>query len=345
MRSSSTHIAEICLAMLAVLGACSADLGKLRPPPHKDAASSTDLSPAPEDVAGQDRNGAAPRDVSGDTGAQAMRPEVQGEGGFDGGPTLVDAVGIDGSADTGDSTDSSDRADAGGSGGSRAESGTEVAEVGAGMDVVQDVPEAIGSVVDGSATADGDGVVDVSGSGRPEAADTRASTDETGGDVAADSPVVVDAGGDTFAVDARGKMICPTTINGSIDSSDATQLGRLARYAPVSACGTRKSFPGSAEATNLHFYDAYHFINPTGAPVCFNFTLTYPGYEQLYVAVYSVADPTNITTSYLGDVGGVLTSPQTMGITVDAYETIDVVVYAISTSTAAGSYTLSCTTQ
>jgi hypothetical protein len=213
------------------------------------------------------------------------------------------------------------------------------------MDVGEDGPETIGRVMDGGATADGDGVVDVHGSGRPEAADTRASTVETGGDAASDGRVAVDTGGDAFALDARGTMICPTTINGSIDSNDATQIGRLARIAPVSVCGTRKSFPGSAETTNLHFYDAYHFINPTGAPVCFNFTLTYPGSQELYAAVYSVSDPTNIATSYLGDVGGVLTSPQTMGITVDAYETVDVMVYAISTSTAAGSYTLGCTTQ
>ncbi len=55
--------------------------------------------------------------------------------------------------------------------------------------------------------------------------------------------------------------------------------------------------------------------------------------------------PTNIATGYLGDVGGALTSPQTMGITMDAGGAIDVVVYAIAMGTAAaGSYTLSCST-
>jgi hypothetical protein len=213
------------------------------------------------------------------------------------------------------------------------------------MDVGEDGPETIGRDMDGGTAEDSDGVVDVHGSDSPEAADTRASTEETGGDAPADGRVAVDTGVDAFTVDARGMMICPTTINGSIDSTDATQIGRLARYAPTSVCGTRKSFPGTAETTNLHFYDVYHFINPTGAPVCFNFTLTYPGYEQLYAAVYSVSDPTNIATSYLGDFGGALTSPQTMGITVDANATVDVTVYAISTSTAAGAYTLSCSTQ
>ncbi len=46
---------------------------------------------------------------------------------------------------------------------------------------------------------------------------------------------------------------------------------------------------------------------------------------------------------YLGDVGDALTSPQTIGVTVLAQGTIDVVVYAIAQGTApAGSYKLSC---
>jgi len=141
-------------------------------------------------------------------------------------------------------------------------------------------------------------------------------------------------------------MTCPTTINGSLDPSDATQVGRHSRHAPASVCGTPKGYPGNlADPTNLHLYDAYHFINPTGSPVCFNFTLTYPGSAQLYAVAYSPFDPTDITTGYLGDVGGVLASPQTMGITVGAGETIDVVVFAVALGTAAaGSYTLACST-
>jgi hypothetical protein len=55
--------------------------------------------------------------------------------------------------------------------------------------------------------------------------------------------------------------------------------------------------------------------------------------------------PTSIELEYRGDVGDVLTSPQAMGITVPAGDTIDVVVYAIDVAPAGvGSYTLSCST-
>jgi hypothetical protein len=204
--------------------------------------------------------------------------------------------------------------------------------------------ETTGNVTDSSTTDDG--AVDVPGSG-PEAAESGAGTDNAYGTDAANGDVAGDAGDDAFSVDARGKKICPTTISGSLDPSDATQVGRHSRYAPASACGTTKDFPGNgADPTNSHLYDAYHFINVDGAPVCFTFTLTYPGSQQLYAAAYSAFEPTNIARGYLGDVGGVLTSPQTMGITVGGGATIEVVVYAIALGTAtAGSYTLSCSTE
>jgi hypothetical protein len=332
--------------MLAVLGACSVDLGKLRSPLHKDAASSTDLYPSHEDVASPNRDAAASLDDGGEVGASLTWPDAQREGGFDSDPIVADGAGIDRSAGTGDSAEASDDNDAGASSGWRAESGPELAADRAGVDVGGDGPEPISSSMDTGTAFDSDGAVDVPRSGGPEAADSGAGADNAyDGDAAADGQVAIVTGVDAISADARGKKTCPTTLTGSIDLSDATQLGRLSRIAPVSACGTMKILPGSAETTYLHFYDAYHFINPTGAPICFDFTLTYPGSQQLYGAVYSVYDPTNIATGYLGDVGGVLTSPQTMGITVDAGESIDVVVYAISASTAAGSYTLSCGTE
>jgi hypothetical protein len=65
-----------------------------------------------------------------------------------------------------------------------------------------------------------------------------------------------------------------------------------------------------------------------------------------YLAAYSTFYPANLATGYLGDVGDQLTSPQTMGITVPAGGTIDVVVYAVDVAPAGvGSYTMSCATQ
>ena len=389
MRQPSTNIAGTCLAALAVLGACSVDLGKLQPPLHKDAAGSTDLALTPGDAAGPKQEAAAPLDDLGETGDQTGGADAPGGGGLDGGPTVaVDALvptdglgsddaggavggagggaGTDGSGGTGggagSNADSGESSDAGGSGGLRPDGGAEVAADSVGgddtavdgaVDATNDAdysgPETTGSATDSGATDgyDGGGAAEVLGGGGPEIADGRAGTDETGGTDVADSRGAGDAGNDAPPVDLRGKVTCPTTINGSLDESDATQIGRHSRYAPASTCGTIKSFPGNgADTTYLHLYDAYHFINPTGTASCFNFTLTYSGTQPLYAAVYSAFDPTNIVTGYLGDVGGALFSPQTMGIIVGAGATIDVVVYATAMGTsAAGSYTLSCSTE
>jgi len=70
-------------------------------------------------------------------------------------------------------------------------------------------------------------------------------------------------------------VTCPTVIEGSLDSTDATQTGRHSRVVPVSACGATKTFPGNAaDPTNPHLFDVYRFANPSSAAVCFSLTLT-----------------------------------------------------------------------
>jgi hypothetical protein len=181
-------------------------------------------------------------------------------------------------------------------------------------------------------------------------------------------------------------ITCPTAIDGSLDVADRSQTGRHSRIDPSAACGMPKGSPGTAaDPSNPHLFDVYRFLNPTAAPVCFDFTLTYGAIGVIdggldagpdaavpedesdldasaadaavngpvvnagplkYLTAYSTFFPTDITLQYLGDVGAVLTSPQVMGITVPAGGTIDVVVYAIDIGAAGvGSYTLSCSTQ
>ena len=146
---------------------------------------------------------------------------------------------------------------------------------------------------------------------------------------------------------------CPGTINGALATTDSVQTGRESRIPSAAVCGVPKAYPmNGADPSNPHFYNAYHFVNPSGAAVCFNFTLTYDSGSvdgsagvQRYLTAYSSYDPINIGNNYLGDVGDVLTSPQTMGITVPAGSSIDVVVFAIAVApNGAGSYTLSCST-
>jgi hypothetical protein len=68
-----------------------------------------------------------------------------------------------------------------------------------------------------------------------------------------------------------------------------------------------------------------------------------PGVPLKYLTAYSTFYPTDLAQAYLGDVGATLTSPQSMGITVPANGTIDVVVYAIDPAPdGVGAYTLNC---
>jgi hypothetical protein len=172
---------------------------------------------------------------------------------------------------------------------------------------------------------------------------------------------------------------------GVLEASDARQTGRHSRIVPVSACGTTKTSPGTgADPSNSHLFDVYRFSNPSSAAACFEFTVTtgVVGGEEaadagpdasspddgadgglaaedggaespsvnpapaVYMAAYRTFFPTNIGLEYRGDVGNLLVSPQSMGITVPAGETIDVVVYAVDVAPGGvGSYTLSCSAQ
>ena len=177
-------------------------------------------------------------------------------------------------------------------------------------------------------------------------------------------------------------VACPTVINGSLDAGDATQTGRHSRIAPVSACGATKTFPGNAaDPSNPHLFDVYRFSNPATTATCFNFELSYgtiavadagadaavdagaeaaldagadagdagaapPANALRYMTAYSTFYPAALQNSFLGDVGANLAAPQTMGVTVPAGGTIDVVIYAVDIAPlGTGAYTLRCTAQ
>jgi hypothetical protein len=105
-----------------------------------------------------------------------------------------------------------------------------------------------------------------------------ASTIEGGGNgepdaVVVDVPVILP---DPALAPDAGTIGCPTIVNGSLDTSDGRQTGRYSRIPPISACGMTKGNPSTAaDPGNPHLYDVYRFANPTAAPVCFTFTLTY----------------------------------------------------------------------
>jgi hypothetical protein len=321
------------LAILSLFDACSFDEGKLRRHARGDAASATDVAAMPADTARTGGDVAA-REVFSDTMPDSLaKADGSAWGGAEGGLGGAGGSGVDGSSGADGAADRLP-------GGDGPENGEEA-----------------GSLV----SADTAGPADDGAAVRAELGEDAADapwTEDSGGqtidapaeaDVALDAgaPPAIDALSDTLAIDARGKRTCPTSISGSLDRADLTQVGRLSRVDSASVCGVLKSRPGNgADRTYSHLYDVYHFINVANAPVCFTFTLTYSATQELHAAAYSVFDPTDITTGYLGDVGDTLTPPQAMGITVGPAETIDVVVYAVAIGTApAGAYTLGCSAE
>jgi hypothetical protein len=71
-----------------------------------------------------------------------------------------------------------------------------------------------------------------------------------------------------------------------------------------------------------------------------------PPSPQKFMTAYTTYYPVDIANGYLGDVGAVLVSPQTMAITVPAGGSIDVVVFAVDVAPAGvDTFTLSCTAQ
>ena len=376
MLRSSIRVARLCLVALPILVGCSVDLSRLRVPIHKDAASSPDLLLPFSDTGGgvgdvPDRlderfsaGEAATPDGAPSISFDGSRDELAlgGSGGSvdradgNGGTDTDGKAGTGGVSGAGGSVDGGEGGGTGGSEETRVDVGTDVTndipaatsvEVGADRGqggVAEDADDSAAAIRDGTGgSGDGaDGAADVPEIGAAEVADLGTYGYEIGGG-AVDSPAALDTAPDAAAPDAQGILTCPTTVNGSLDPTDGTQIGRLSRFSPGSTCGFVKPYGDSlADIGNPHLYDVHHFVNSSRASVCFNFTLTYPG-DQLYAAAYSSFDPADIGSGYLGDVGGTLTSPQTMGINVAAGVSIYVVVSAVAIGTAAaGSYTLSC---
>jgi hypothetical protein len=337
--SASAHLAGICLAILALLDACSFDEGKLRRHARGDAATATDVAASPDDTARTGGDDLAVREA----GADALADLPDGFRDVSGSDLTDGAAAGGGDGGLGDT---------GGSGlGDSATDRLPGSEEDGPM-----VPVDTAGLYDGGAAHElGEDFADAPSTEDTGPDDRGAQTIDApaGADVenaaldANDSQARSDARDDAPSVDARGKKTCPTTISGSLDRSDSTQIGRLSRVDSASACGTTKEFPGNgADRTYSHLYDIHHFINVASTPVCFTFALTYASPQELYLAAYSSFDPTEIAFGYLGDVGDTLTPPQTMGITVGPAETIDVVVYAVAIGTApAGAYTLGCSAQ
>src|SRR6266496_2847385 len=143
----------------------------------------------------------------------------------------------------------------------------------------------------------------------------------------------------------------PTVVNGSLDTSDPVQEGRMGRNGAVSSCGTAKACPGIFGAGNRR-YDVLSLANGPAA-ACASISLTATNttaggaiLSVAYLNTYIPPTPGNtgtICTNYLGDPGGspAFNATNTFSVNVPANQTLVVVVEETNLNQPAGStYTL-----
>ena len=134
------------------------------------------------------------------------------------------------------------------------------------------------------------------------------------------------------------------TVNGTIDASDPTQLGRLVPNSIASTCAASKASPGHLSAGSRH-YDSYMYTNSSGSPQCVTVTLTQTSGTTggLFTAAYLGSfNPTNVETNYLADPGvsGSLFSAVTYSFSLPAGQLAVIVVHEVNNDIACN-YTLS----
>src|SRR5882724_3716550 len=131
-------------------------------------------------------------------------------------------------------------------------------------------------------------------------------------------------------------QVPPTVVNGSLDTSDPNQEGRMGRNGLVSSCGTAKACPGILGTGNRR-YDVLTFPNGPGA-ACVTVATTATNVTAggaiipvAYLNTYIPPTPGNtgtICTNYLGDPGGspAFNATNSFSVDVPANQTLVVVV-------------------
>jgi hypothetical protein len=144
---------------------------------------------------------------------------------------------------------------------------------------------------------------------------------------------------------STSRAACPISLDvtGTVDSSDATQTGRVTRTLGPSDCDA-KAFPGIGDSDALH-EDAYSVTNPTGAPVCVEVTTTVTSATGLFTVAYQGGfQPGNPAANYLGDPGASAANggSDSFAVSIPAGESMTVVVSELYPDTG-GTYRLQIT--
>src|SRR5438552_5381118 len=94
-------------------------------------------------------------------------------------------------------------------------------------------------------------------------------------------------------------------INGSIDTSDPTQIGRLFRRDIPQTCPASTTCSIFGDGL-LHHYDSYTFANKSGSTQCVTIdtNTACTGTNSIFTGAYLGSfDPNNICTNWIGDSG------------------------------------------
>jgi len=134
--------------------------------------------------------------------------------------------------------------------------------------------------------------------------------------------------------------LCLAAISNSITNTDSVLTNRVYRDGIVASCGQPKAWPGDFPGS--YHYDAYGFVNDSGADACVTVELAASGnaHASAYLGSF---DPGNIQSNYVADAGSSSSSslgPTSFSFQVSAGQTFTVVVNDVNSGEGCPAYTL-----
>ena len=160
--------------------------------------------------------------------------------------------------------------------------------------------------------------------------------------------VTVSGGGGspTPTATPTGSPSCtPIVVNGSIDTSDPTQIDRLFRSGVPQTCPASTTCATFGDGLPRH-YDSYAFTNTTGATQCVTIdtNTACTGTNFIFIGAYLDSfDPNNICTNWIGDSGSSPNPDKAFQVDVDDGQTLVVVVSEVTPDAGCPAYTVTIT--
>lgn len=143
------------------------------------------------------------------------------------------------------------------------------------------------------------------------------------------------------ASDTKAVAFGDFVFSGSLAAGDATQTGRMNRFAEVSTCAAPKTYPNNFTTLGARFYDSYTVTNPRNVPVCATIGIITGCGTSIFSAAYLGSfNPTSLGTNYLGDPGSTFPGTAFYEVNIPANGTMVVVVHALDSGVGCSNYTL-----